>query len=53
MGLACTRFSGREGSPHPGGAPSCGDSVTVGDYLRELSSCGLWPGGGEQGAFHA
>jgi hypothetical protein len=51
--LACTRFSGRNAPPHPGGAPNCGDWVMVEGYSRELSSCGFWPGGGEEGAFYA
>lgn len=51
--LACTRFSGRAAPPHPGGAPNCGDWVMVEGYSRELSSCGFWPGGGEEGAFYA
>ena len=53
MDLACTRFSGRLAPPHPGGAPNCGDWVMVEGYSRELSSCGFWPGGGEEGAFYA
>ncbi|MGE2714645.1 DUF5996 family protein [Mycolicibacterium litorale] len=51
--LACTRFSGRPAPEHPGGAPNCPDSVMVEGYSRELSSCGFWPGGGEEGAFYA
>nr|WP_307785257.1 DUF5996 family protein [Janibacter melonis] len=47
--LACTRFSGRPAPEHPGGAPNCGDWVMVEGYSRELSSCGFWPGGGEEG----
>ncbi|WP_307865960.1 DUF5996 family protein [Streptomyces smyrnaeus] len=53
MDLACTRFSGRRAPTHPGGAPHCGDWVMVEGYSRELSSCGFWPGGGEEGAFYA
>jgi hypothetical protein len=53
MDLACTRFSGREAPRHPGGAPNCGDWVMVEGYSRELSSCGFWPGGGDEGAFYA
>lgn len=53
MDLACTRFSGRVAPPHPGGVPNCGDWVQVEGYSRELSSCGFWPGGGEEGAFYA
>ncbi|WP_069817086.1 DUF5996 family protein [Streptomyces sp. TP-A0874] len=53
MDLACTRFSGRSAPQHPGGAPNCPDRVMVEGYSRELSSCGFWPGGGEEGAFYA
>jgi hypothetical protein len=53
MDLACTRFTGRGAPPHPGGAPNCGDWVMVEGYSHELSSCGFWPGGGEEGAFYA
>ncbi|MGW0816447.1 DUF5996 family protein [Streptomyces viridiviolaceus] len=53
MDLACTRFSGRPAPPHPGGAPNCGDWVMVEGYSQELSSCGFWPGGGDEGAFYA
>lgn len=53
MDLACTRFSGRTAPPHPGGAPNCGDWVMVEGYSHELSSCGFWPGGGDEGAFYA
>jgi hypothetical protein len=53
MDLACTRFSGRRAPRHPGGAPNCGDWVMVEGYSHELSSCGFWPGGGEEGGFYA
>jgi hypothetical protein len=53
MDLACTRFSGRNAPRHPGGAPNVGDWVMVEGYSRELSSCGFWPGGGDEGAFYA
>jgi hypothetical protein len=53
LDLACTRFSGRPAPPHPGGAPNCPDWVMVEGYSHELSSCGFWPGGGEEGAFYA
>ena len=53
LDLACTRFSGRRAPRHPGGAPNCPDWVMVEGYSRELSSCGFWPGGGEEGAFYA
>lgn len=51
--LACTRFSGRLAPKHPGGAPNCGDWVMEEGYSHELSSCGFWPGGGEEGAFYS
>ncbi|MFD6988052.1 DUF5996 family protein [Streptomyces sp. NPDC059943] len=53
MDLACTRFSGRGAPTHPGGAPNCGDWVMVEGYSHELSSCGFWPGGGDEGAFYS
>ena len=53
MDLACTRFSGRVAPRHSGGAPNVGDWVMVEGYSRELSSCGFFPGGGEEGAFYA
>ena len=53
MDMAVTRFSGRAAPRHPGGAPNCGDWVMVEGYSRELSSCGFWPGGGEEGAFYS
>jgi len=51
--LACTRFSGRPAPKHAGGAPNCPDWVMVEAYSQEVSSCGFWPGGGEEGAFYA
>ncbi|MBY5162339.1 DUF5996 family protein [Salsipaludibacter albus] len=53
LDLACTRFSGRTAPPHPGGAPNCGDWVMVEGYSHELSSCGFWPGGSDEGSFYA
>jgi len=53
MDHAVTRFSGRDAPRHPGGAPNVGDWVMVEGYSHELSSCGFWPGGGEEGAFYA
>jgi hypothetical protein len=53
MDLACTRFSGRPAPPHPGGAPHCPQWVMREGYSHEVSSCGFWPGGGEEGAFYA
>lgn len=51
--MAVTRFSGRPAPTHPGGAPNCGDWVMVEAYSHELTSCGFWPGGGDEGAFYA
>jgi hypothetical protein len=51
--LAVTRFSGRTAPRHPGGIPNCADWVTQEAYSHEVSSCGYWPGGGEQGTFYA
>ena len=51
--MAVTRFSGRPAPVHPGGAPNCADWVMVEGYSRELSSCGFWPGGSEEGTFYA
>ncbi|MDN5769421.1 MAG: DUF5996 family protein [Microlunatus sp.] len=51
--LACTRFSGRTAPTHPGGTPNCGDWVMEEGYSHELSSCGFWPGGGDEGAFYS
>jgi Family of unknown function (DUF5996) len=51
--LAVTRFSGRRAPKHPGGAPNCPDWVMVEGYSHEVSSCGFWPGGGEEGAFYS
>lgn len=53
MDLACTRFSGRSAPTHPGGAPNCADWVMEEGYSHELSSCGFWAGGGEEGAFYS
>lgn len=53
MDLACTRFSGRQAPRHPGGVPNCADWVMEEAYSHEVSSCGFWPGGGDEGAFYA
>ncbi|MEU5844098.1 DUF5996 family protein [Rhodococcus sp. NPDC047139] len=53
MDLACTRFSGRPAPPHPGGIPNCPDRVMTEAYSHELSSCGFWPGGADEGAFYS
>jgi hypothetical protein len=51
--LAVTRFSGRSAPEHPGGIPNCPDRVMRDAYDAELSSCGYWPGGREEGLFYA
>ncbi|HKE73829.1 MAG TPA: DUF5996 family protein [Acidimicrobiales bacterium] len=51
--LAVTRFSGRPAPAHPGGVPNCPDWVQQLAYSHELSSCGFWPGGSEEGSFYA
>jgi hypothetical protein len=51
--LAVSRFSGRTAPVHPGGVPNCPDRVQVLAYSHELSSCGFWPGGSEEGSFYA
>ena len=44
--LAVTRFSGRRAPDHPGGVPNLPDWIAREAYSHEVSSCGLWPGGG-------
>ncbi len=51
--LAVTRFSGRSAPEHPGGVPNCADWVAQLAYDHELSSCGFWPGGSDEGSFYA
>ncbi len=51
--LAVTRFSGRRAPRHPGGVPNCADWVMREAYSHELSSCGYWPGGAEEGSFYS
>ena len=51
--LATTRFSGRRAPKHGGGVPNCPDWVQELAYSHEVSSCGFWPGGDEEGAFYA
>jgi hypothetical protein len=51
--LAATRFSGRLAPRHPGGVPNCADWVQQLAYSHEVSSCGFWPGGSEEGSFYA
>ena len=51
--LAVTRFSGRPAPRHPGGIPNCPDWVMAEAYSDEVSSCGYWPGGAEEGIFYS
>jgi hypothetical protein len=51
--LAATRFSGRRAPRHPGGIPNCPDWVMHEAYSEEVSSCGYWPGGAEEGLFYS
>lgn len=51
--LAVTRFSGRPAPVHPGGVPHCPDWVMEEAYNAEVSSCGYWPGGADEGVFYA
>jgi hypothetical protein len=51
--LATSRFSGRTAPKHPGGVPNCPDWVQELAYSHEVSSCGFWPGGSEEGSFYA
>jgi len=51
--LAVTRFSGRPAPAHPGGIPHCPAHVMREAYSGEVSSCGYWPGGAEEGIFYS
>ena len=51
--LAVSRFSGRTAPTHPGGVPNCADWVQQIAYSHEVSSCGYWPGGSDEGSFYA
>jgi hypothetical protein len=51
--LATTRFSGRPAPEHGGGVPNCADWVMQEAYSHEVSSCGFWPGGSDEGSFYA
>ena len=51
--LAVTRFSGRRAPLHPGGIPNCPDRVMHEAYSDEVSSCGYWPGGADEGIFYS
>jgi hypothetical protein len=51
--LAVTRFSGRPAPRYPERVPNCPDFVMVEAYSDEVSSCGYWPGGAEEGIFYS
>jgi hypothetical protein len=51
--LALTRFSGRTAPRHRGGVPHCPDWVQQMAYSHEVSSCGYWPGGTDEGVFYS
>jgi hypothetical protein len=51
--LAVTRFSGRTAPRHRGGVPNCPDWVQQMAYSHEVSSCGYWPGGSDEGTFYS
>jgi hypothetical protein len=51
--LATTRFSGSGAPRHPGGMPNCPAWVMEWAYDQELSSCGYWPGGADEGVFYS
>jgi len=51
--LAVTRFSGRRAPKHPGGVPNCADWVQQLAYSHEVSSCGYWPDGSDEGSFYS
>jgi hypothetical protein len=53
LDMAATRFSGRRAPLHPGGAPNCADWVMHEAYSHEVSSCGYWPGGSDEGSFYS
>ena len=51
--LAVTRFSGRTAPRHHGGVVNCPDWVQQMAYSHEVSSCGYWPGGSDEGTFYS
>jgi hypothetical protein len=51
--LAVTRFSGRSAPRHRGGVPHSPDWVQQMAYSHEVSSCGYWPGGSDEGTFYS
>ncbi len=53
LDLASDRFSGRTAPKHGGGVPNCPDYVQELAYSHELSACGYWPGGEDEGIFYS
>jgi hypothetical protein len=53
LDLAVSRFSGRAAPPYTRPIPYCGPQVMLEAYSHEVSSCGYWPGGGEEGMFYS
>jgi Family of unknown function (DUF5996) len=53
LDLAVSRFSGRTAPPYTRPIPNCGPQVMLEAYSHEVSSCGYWPGGGEEGMFYS
>lgn len=53
LDLAVTRFSGRTAPRHPGGVPNCADWVQELAYSHEVSSCGYWANGADEGIFYS
>jgi hypothetical protein len=51
--LAVTRFSGRTAPRHRGDVVNCPDWVQQMAYSHEVSSCGYWPGGSDEGIFYS
>jgi Family of unknown function (DUF5996) len=51
--ICTTRFSGRTAPKHRGGVPNCPDWVQEMAYSHEVSSCGFWPGGDDEGSFYS
>ena len=51
--LAVTRFSGRAAPLYPGAVPNCAPWVMQEAYSHEVSSCGYWPGGADEGVFYS
>lgn len=51
--LAVSRFSGRTAPRHRGGVVNCPDWVQQMAYSHEVSSCGYWPGGSDEGTFYS